>query len=286
MYPAGEPGVSVQYVTLASGLRVRVLEAGPPSDHAVLLVHGWGASVYSYSAMLPALANAGFRAIAIDLPGFGLSDKPTDEMRYTTEASAEVVREVVTAMGVARFTFVGHSLGGALGLHLATTGEHRLDRLVLINAVGLGSVFTYPIIRVLSPRIVDRILPALLTRRLIHALLRLAFATPDRPTKRDIDEYWAPTQFDEFTWACRAVLHRAKWSRVPATRLRSLRLPVLVIVGARDRLVRDTARRAQLIPGARVVTIRDGGHVVLQECSVRSNAALIEFLRSAPTPRR
>ena len=286
MYPAGEPGVSVQYVTLSSGLRVRVLEAGPMSDHAVLLVHGWGASVYSFSGMLPALSNAGFRAIAIDLPGFGLSDKPTNEAHYTTEASAEVVREVATAMGVTRFTYVGHSLGGALGLHFATTGEPRLDRLVLINAVGLGTVLTYPIIRLFSPRIVNRIVPALLTRGLIHTLLRLAFATPDRPTKRDVDEYWAPTQFDEFTWACRAVLHRARWSRVAATRLRSLRLPVLVLVGARDRLVRGTARRAQLIPGARVVTVREGGHVVLQECSVRSNAAVIEFLRGAPTSRR
>ena len=281
MYPAGEPGVSVQYVTLEDGMRVRVLESGPPNEDAVLLVHGWGASVYSFSEMIPVLANAGHRIIALDLPGHGLSDKPLDEAKYETRALTDAVLATANAMGVRRFAFVGHSLGGSIGLELATRGEPRLERLVLINSVGLGRVLLHEPMKLLSPRIVNRFLPALLTRRTVTLILRLAFGTRERPRARDIDEYWAPTQFDEFAWACRACVHRVTWRRVSATKLRSLRLPVLVMTGGRDALVHGTAERAKLIPGVRIVALREGGHVVLQDCAPQSNAELLRFLRDA-----
>jgi pimeloyl-ACP methyl ester carboxylesterase len=280
MYPAGEPGVSVQHVTVDDGLRLRVIECGPARDDAVLLVHGWGGSVYSFSEMIPALAAAGHRAIAIDLPGHGLSDKPTDDKNYSTRALSDAVMSAANAMGVRRFAFVGHSMGGALGLDLATRGERRLDRLVLINSVGLGTVRLHPLVKLSTPRIVNRIVPKLLTRATVTLILRLAFGTRDRPRKRDIDEYWAPTQFDEFAWACRACIHRLTWRRVSATKLRSLRIPVLVISGARDVLVRRTAERAKLIPGARIVSMREGGHIVLQDCAPATNEEIMRFLQA------
>ena len=171
-------------------------------------------------------------------------------------------------------------MGGALGLDLATRGERRLDRLVLINAVGLGSVRLHALVKLSTPRIVNRIVPKLLTRATVTLILRLAFGTRDRPRKRDIDEYWAPTQFDEFAWACRACIHRLTWRPVSATKLRSLRIPVLVISGARDVLVRRTADRAKLIPGARIVSMREGGHIVLQDCAPATNAEILRFLNA------
>ena len=279
MYPAGEPGISVQYVTLSDATRVRVLESGPALDHAVVLVHGWAASAYSFAETIPALAEAGHRVIAIDLPGFGLSDKPLGDSHYTNDNFLRVVDEAVSALGVRKFTFVGHSLGGRIALELAVRGDARLTALVLISAVGLGAAYAHPALRLFTPRLINRVVPALLTRPIVGAVLRMAFAAPGRPTRRDLDEYWAPTQFDEYAWACRATLHAAEWGRVPATRLRSLRLPVLVVTGGRDWLVRGVADRARLIPAARIMTVREGGHVVMQECAARVNPVLIEFLR-------
>lgn len=280
MYPAGEPGVSVRYVTLDDGLTVRVIESGPPRDDPVLLVHGLGACVYTYAETIPALAAAGHRAIAFDLPGHGLSDKPTDESKYTTRALTDAILAVATAVGARRFSLVGHSMGGLLSLEVAMRSEGRLERLVLINAPGLGAApILGPVKLMLLPRIVNRIVPALLTRTAAALTLRVAFGTRGRPTKRDIDEYWAPTQFDEYAWACRACICQVTWRRAPATKLRSLRLPVLVIQGRRDLLVRGLASRAKLIPTARIVTIRKGGHLVLQECASETNAALLPFLQ-------
>lgn len=279
MYPAGEPGVSVRYVTLEDGLTVRVIESGPASDNPVLLVHGWGACLYTFAETIPALAAAGHRVIAFDLPGHGLSDKPTDESRYTTRALIDTILSVATAVGARKFSLVGHSMGALLALELGMRGESRLERLVLINAPGLGNAPLLGPIKLLARRIVNRILPVLLTRTTVALILRLAFGTRERPTERDIDEYWAPSQFDEYAWACRACVHRVTWRRAPATKLRSLRLPVLVVIGGRDLLVRGLASRARFLPTARVVTIREGGHLVLQECASRTNEEILLFLR-------
>ena len=135
-----------------------------------------------------------------------------------------------------------------------------------------------PLAKLLSPSAVNRFIPGMLSRGLVTFILRAVFATPPRPTTRDIDQYWAPTQFDEFAWACRACLHGVTWTKTAATKLRSLRLPVLVIVGGRDRFVRGTASRAKLIPTAQVVLVPEGGHLVMQECSTKVNAKLLLFL--------
>ena len=283
MYPAGTPGITVRDVSVSSDVTLRVLESGPARDDVVLLVHGWGGSVYTFAEMIPALAGAGYRVLAFDLPGHGLSDKPVDETRYNTRSFTEAVLAVANAMGVGRFAFVGHSMGGALGLDLATRRESRLTSLVLINAVGIARIPMLWPVRLLSPRLANRWVPAALTRGVVSAIVHAAFGTKGRPTERDIDEYWAPTQFDEFAWACRAAIHHMDWRPVAATRLRSLRIPVLVISGGRDRVVVNTAKRAGLIPTARIVKIKEGGHLVLQECAPKTNDEILRFLRGVRT---
>lgn len=281
MYPAGVRDMTVRYVEVEKDLSIRVIESGPASGSPVLLVHGWGGSVYTFAEMIPALAAADYRVIAFDLPGHGLSDKPLDESKYTTRALSDVVMAIADATDARRFSVVGHSMGGSLGLDLAIRSEPRLTKLVLINAVGLARVPILGPVRLVSPPLVNRLTPALLTRRTVSAILQAAFGTPDRPTDTDIDEYWAPTQFDEFAFACRACIHQVNWRPLDAEELRSLRLPVLVISGGRDRVVSGSAERAGFIPTARVVEMKEGGHLVLQECAPRANAEILLFLHDA-----
>ena len=278
MYPAGVQGASVRLVTLPNGLLVRVVENGPAGGRPVLMVHGWGACVYSFSEQIPALAAQGYRVLAIDLPGHGLSEKPVDESHYTTRALAAAVMGVADALRVDRFTYVGHSMGGALGLSMAVWGERRLERLVAIAAANLGSVPILGFARLVSPRFMNPLIPPTLTRATITLVLRVAFGTPGRPTRADVDQYWAPTQFDEGAWACRALLHRFDFDQVPDEALRELRLPVLVITGGRDRLVPGGEHRAALIPNARALHVPEGGHLVMQECAERVNAEILRFL--------
>ena len=279
MYPAGEPRINVQYLSLTDGTKVRVIESIPAQKDAVVLVHGWGGSVYSFSETIPAIAAAGYRAVAFDLPGHGLSDKPLDDEKYTTMSLANAIIEVADLMGLRRFSLIGHSLGGLLGLELALRGEKRIERLILINPAGIGHAPIIPIMRLLSPPMVEGFVTRILGRRMVEFILHRAYGTRERPTKRDVDEYWAPSQFEGFVSACRASLHRVNWKRMSATKLRSIRIPLLVIIGGRDRIIPGNARRArQMIPTAQTVLIPEGGHLVMQECATKANAKLLLFL--------
>lgn len=281
MWPAGESGVRTKYVALSNGLSIRVVESGLPGGAPILLVPGWGSCVYSFADTMPALADAGYRVLAFDLPGLGLSDKPESASSYTTDAMMRVVSDVSTRLGLARFTFVGHSMGGAIGLRLVLGGERRIEKLVLLNSVGLGRAPLMGPVRLLSPRQVDPLLPALARRTTFKFILKLAFGTAGRPTRRDVDQYWAPSQFAEMLRACRLLAHHFDFDPLSDEMLRSIAVPVLAIGAGRDRLVSGRSERARLIPGARVMMLEDGGHLAFQELASTANPAILEFLRKA-----
>src|ERR1700741_3749821 len=95
MFPAGEPAYRVSFARLESGIKIRVVERGEPAAPPIVLVHGWGCSAYVFRYNMPALADAGFRAIAFDLKGHGLSDKPQGAAEYTIDALVEHLRQVL-----------------------------------------------------------------------------------------------------------------------------------------------------------------------------------------------
>lgn len=279
MYPAGESGIRVRYASV-DGMRLRVLESGPANGAGVVLLHGWGACVYSFDAMIPALAGAGYRVVTFDLPGHGLSDKPLDPALYTIESLVRVVQRIATDAGLQRYSVVGHSMGAAMAVAMARHPSRTVDRIALIGPVGVGRApFIVPV-RLLSPRVVEPITPAVISRTTIELVLRFGSGGWKRPKRRDVDQYWAPSQFDEYAKACRICAHSFNWRATPATVLRSIRVPTLVVSGTRDRIVFGALQRARLIPTARIVSIRKAGHIVLQESSERVNAELIDFLRS------
>jgi pimeloyl-ACP methyl ester carboxylesterase len=266
-------------ITLASGISLRVVESGLPNGAPILLVPGWGSCVYSYSETIPALADAGYRVLAIDLPGLGLSDKPKSASAYTATAMTRSVSEAATSLGLDRFTFVGHSMGGAIGLRLVLEGERRIEKLVLLSSVGLGRAPLMGPVRLLSPRIVDPLLPAMARRLAFRLILALAYGTPGRPTQRDVDQYWAPSQFPAMLRACRLLAHNFDFDPLPDDALRKIGIPVLAVGAGRDRLVFGCSERARLIRGARVLALDDGGHLAFQELASTVNPAVLDFLK-------
>lgn len=279
MFPAGVPGITVRREVAAPGLTLRVLESGPSGGPVVVLVHGWGGSVYTFDATIPALAAAGHRVLALDLPGHGLSDKPTDPDRYRLSSMTDAVLAVVAANHVRQYDVVAHSMGGAIALEIARR-DAGLRRLVLLGAVGVGRVPLALVVRALTPRWARRTIAPMLTRTAITGVLELAFGTDRRPVARDVDEYWAPTQFNAFSQALRECLHHMTWGRLAAEQLGAIRMSVLVIAGGRDRVVRGVVAGGQLIPGARVVELPDGGHLAVQERADAVNRELVAFLAS------
>ena len=103
---------------------------GPP----VLLIHGMGASLYDWEALAPALASAGFRTYAVDLPGHGESGKPDDPMLYSAEAIYSALECWIESLGFQQpVLLVGHSLGGYLSLRYAMRSPNKVRALALVN---------------------------------------------------------------------------------------------------------------------------------------------------------
>jgi epoxide hydrolase A/B len=278
MYPAGHPDLAVRFVARHDGQRLRVVSAGPDGGRPVLLLHGWGASVYSYRWQIPALAGAGYRVFAADLPGHGLSDKPAALDAYTRPAMTAAVAELLDVLDVRDALVAGVSMGGGIATALAATHHPRVGRVALINPVGFASVRFTSVGQLLSPLVLRDYASLVVAKPLVNWFLRLAYADPARVTDDDVEQYWATAAQPGFGAALVACLHRFSWEPFPERDLAGIRGPVLLVLGTHDHLIVGSEVRASAIPRLEIVRIA-GGHAVNEECPTDVNAALLAFAR-------
>jgi pimeloyl-ACP methyl ester carboxylesterase len=271
---------------------VRVAESGSPDAPAVLLVHGWGASIYMWRDWFAPLAASGYRAVALDLPGHGLSDKPAEEGRYRLESLVATVREVIEVAGLRRPHVVAQSMGGTIALDLAVSGNPALGRLVLVNPACFGHVRLLPLALRASPKVVEPVLARLVPRWVVNRAHRRVYGDPSLITSDDVDQYWAPSQFPGYAPAMRRLLHEFTWTRPAVSemvrRLRALAPPTsppLVVLGTRDRLVRDARPYAAALRKAgaplEIYSSVGGGHAVNEERPHEVLALVTAFLARA-----
>ena len=287
MFPAGLADVRTRRVSLPDGLTLRVAESGAAGATPILLLHGWGASVYMWRDWLAPLAAAGLRAIAIDLPGHGLSDKPAGADAYRLPAMARVVQQFLAVEGLSGVDVVAQSMAGTIALELASENGALFRRMTLVNPACFGRVRTREVARAVSPLVSDSLLPRFVARWLVDRTHRMVYADPSRISPKDIDEYWAPSQFPGYSRAMRCLLHEFEWRRPEvaemAERLRSLGTPPLIVLGRQDRLVRDSRTYVESLQrdGAplRVVEIGNGGHAVNEERPSEVIAEVLSYLR-------
>ena len=279
MYPAGEAGVRARFVNLASGLEVRVVEAGFPSSPPVVLVPGWACTAWVYHRTLPALAEAGFRAMAVEVKGHGLSDKPRDPEEYSVESMRDHLIGILDALSIPVAGLVGHSMGGSIAAHAAAAAPDRVSRLALVAPVGFAGVPGMGLFRALTPAPMLPLLPHLASKLLVRTMLKVVYGDLVAPSERDVDEFHAPTQFPEFTRAMRHLLHRFEWdSPFP-----KLAMPHIVIAGTKDHLS-PPLQAPRYGDGNSAVVVEGAGHVILSEAPEVVNPALIGFFRGWTSP--
>jgi len=114
-------------------LRVHYLDEGPRTAEAVLLMHGEPSWCYLYRTMIPVLVDAGYRAVAPDLVGFGRSDKPTELSNYTYQRHVDWMQGVIDQLNLTSITLVCQDWGGTIGLRLVADHPERFARVVTAN---------------------------------------------------------------------------------------------------------------------------------------------------------
>jgi haloalkane dehalogenase len=118
---------------LDAGVRVHYIDAGPASSAPVLLMHGEPSWSFLYRRMIPPLVAAGHRVIAIDLVGFGRSDKPVSRSDHTYARHVGWMHEAVRTLDLRDITLVCADWGGLIGLRLVAAEDARFARVVAAN---------------------------------------------------------------------------------------------------------------------------------------------------------
>ncbi|GAA2749970.1 alpha/beta fold hydrolase [Amnibacterium kyonggiense] len=272
-------GLSRVVVPTAAGPVVARVGAGD-DERGLLLIHGAAGSWRAWIPMLREAARAGRplpRVAAVDLPGWGESPEPVRPL--DAGAAAEAVVAVARAVGVTRWTVVGHSLGGVVALEIAVREPDRTERVVLVSPTGPAvlDAIRRPVrggVRLpwfAGMLLAMRVLSALPGggRPLLRALGRTGalgvLAGPlfadragvDPQVLRDFGEETRPAAF------VRAARSAARL-RLPSD---AVRCAVRSVRGGRDRFIgaRDATAFARVLPGFRETVVPGAGHFALAE---------------------
>ncbi len=123
----------------AGDVEIYLQEAGSGNRAPVVFIHGTGAWSETWRDSMTALASAGFRSVAIDLPPFGFSERPGNAA-YSLDAQAKRIVGVLDALNIKHATLVGHSFGGGPTVEAALMATDRIRSLVLVDvALGLDA---------------------------------------------------------------------------------------------------------------------------------------------------
>lgn len=277
-----------RFVELA-GLDVFALDTAPGQGRrATLLLHGFPSSSLDWRPILPALANR--RVVTLDLPGFGLSEKPAD-YSYSLLEQADLIELLLRSLGVNEVDIVAHDMGTSVATELCARRERGLLAVTLKSLLLMNGSVHIELARLTpSQKLLRSPLSGLFSRlashRLFIAQLRRILGQP--VAEDELDAMWT------------LIRHRDGYLRLPQTiayvderrrfarrwigALRRLDLPSHVLWGREDPVAVPAIaeRLASEIPGARLEWLSGLGHYPQLEDPTATGAAIRQFLDSLP----
>ena len=269
-------------------IKLHYIEEG--EGDLTLLLHGFPDYHAGWKAQLPALAAAGLRAVAPDMRGYNLSDKPKGVLSYDLDVLVDDVLDLIQVLDAPRAHIVGHDWGGMIAWHFAMRHPQWLDRLAIINAPHLGHSlkrwFLDPVQLFKIWYVFFFQLPALPERRIADndfaSLKRVYFGQKKAFDPEEIDGYIeAARRTGDMSGPVNYYRAMLRTGLLPSKRkVAAIHHPVLVLWGDNDpALQRSLAEPPHdLVPHAEVIHFPDAGHWVHKERPDEVNALLTGFL--------
>ena len=249
----------------------------------IVLLHGEPTSSYLWRNVIPPLVAAGYRAVAPDLIGFGLSDKPEEIDWYSYDRHVASIAQLFEELDLNDVTLVVHDWGGPIGLRVAVEHEERIARLVILNTgIGVGAPsetwlrFRAAVRKAGGALDIGRLVEAG-TAQGISDEVRAAYDAPfPTPASKA-----GPLAFPEHVATEPDHPNAATFQRVRDA-LRDWRKPTLVVWGAEDIVLPVSVAEnfVELIPGAHgPVLIEGASHFLQEDRPDEVAAAILEFLQ-------
>ncbi len=257
----------------AAGLAYRT--AGDSAERVVLLVHGYPESSYMWEKVLRALAAAGWRALAPDLPGYGDSEpNPPGTWERHTEALERFARE----LGLPAVALVTHDWGVPIGLRWACDNPGSVSALAISDGGFFSDRRWHDLANVMRTPVEGERLMSSYTSEGFAAAMRAASAGM---TDRAIEEYWKGFADDTRRLGHLELYRSGDFEKlIPYDgRLATLGVPALILWGEQDRFAsaRMAQRFSEELEGSELVTF-DCGHFVWDDEPDRASGALVDFL--------
>lgn len=267
------------YISVEPNVSVFVEDLNPASDKTILLIHGWPGNHNLFEYQLNLLPKLGYRCVAIDCRGFGLSDKPF--FGYDYDRLADDIRIVVGALRLDHITLAGHSTGGAIAIrYMARHDGHGVAKLALFAAA--------------APSLIQRPgFPYGIQRQAVLDIIQGTYT--DRPKMlRDFGNtiFYNPVSAAFSDWVFQLGLQAASWSTAAIANtwldevlfndMGKINVPTLILHGLNDQVCLFPLATAQNngIRGSRLVPFRQCGHFLFYDQMEQFNKELIAFLEA------
>ncbi|HEV2365002.1 MAG TPA: alpha/beta hydrolase [Caulobacteraceae bacterium] len=279
-----------RFMDLPGGVRVHYRDEGPRGAPALLMIHGYSASLEAWTPWTAILKDH-WRIIRLDLPGHGLTRAPKG-YRPTMAGYADLADTVAERLGAGRYVVIGNSMGGQVAWTDALRHADHVRGLVLVDSGGWpeprnGRQGPPPLIfAILANPIGRAVIKNLDNRALVTAALKDAYLDPKLVTPAVVDRYVLPMRAPGHRDILLALGAGEGMAPGNAAMFARIAAPTLVMSGQEDRLVpvADAQGFARAIPGARLVTYPRVGHVPMEQIPARSAAGLEAFLDSIGAP--
>lgn len=269
--------------TEIDGATVHFQEFGERGQPTLILVHGYTASTYVWHSVAPVFAANGFHVIAVDLIGFGYSDKPS-WFDYKITSQARMISRLMDRLGIGTATIIGSSYGGAVSATLALDYAERVEKLILVDAVINDDPTNHPILRLAGLPGVGEILTPFLVDSKAFLKFRmkgtLAPANHDLITNERIESVLRPLKAADAHYSLLQTSRNWDANRIEAD-AHLINQPTLIIWGENDTVIpiHNGETLYNSIVHSRFIVLRNCGHVPQEEKPELFSELVMEFCR-------